>query len=161
MVISEDDVICRSCANLINTLDKLEAEIFSVRMNVLRFLEQKYSLQEGEFLESSKNAKRSQPPQITKSSNQNCQVRKRSSASVSSLPEKNVNKKRNLWMQCNKCRYTTSYNSFGAHHGKNHDIHSRDTEEQRSNEKRLSFISIHRVKLKSSPTQTLSLYCAL
>ena len=50
IVITEDDVICRSCANLMNTLDRLEVEIGSVKRVVLRFLERKYSLEEGELL---------------------------------------------------------------------------------------------------------------
>lgn len=50
IVITEDDVICRSCANLMNTLDRLEVEMGSVKRVVLRFLERKYSLEEGELL---------------------------------------------------------------------------------------------------------------
>lgn len=50
IVITEDDVICRSCANLMNTLDRLEVEIGSVKRVVLRFLERKYLLEEGELL---------------------------------------------------------------------------------------------------------------
>ena len=63
MVISEDDIICRGCANLMNTLDRLETEMGSVRSVVLRFLERKYSLQEGEL----QNSKMTEyyPPQIT------------------------------------------------------------------------------------------------
>jgi hypothetical protein len=50
VVISEDDIICRGCANLMNTLDRLETEMGSVRNVVLRFLEKKYALEEGELL---------------------------------------------------------------------------------------------------------------
>lgn len=55
VVITEDDVICRSCANLMNTLDRLEVEMGSVRRVVLRFLERKYALEEGELLNQSTN----------------------------------------------------------------------------------------------------------
>ncbi|EFN89808.1 hypothetical protein EAI_13998 [Harpegnathos saltator] len=66
VVISEDDVICRSCASHINTLDRLEMEMRNVRNHVLRFLERKYCLEEGELLGNSDRPKPSHPPQITK-----------------------------------------------------------------------------------------------
>ncbi|KOC69541.1 hypothetical protein WH47_05484 [Habropoda laboriosa] len=122
VVISEDDVICRSCANLINTLDKLEIEMCNVRDNVLRFLEQKYSLEEGELLGNSETQKRSQPPQITKCNNQtltNCQ-NKRDVILSSNTTEKAKHKKSNVWLQCDKCQYTTLHNSFMVHHIKDH-----------------------------------------
>lgn len=56
VVITEDDVICRSCANLMNTLDRLEVEMGSVRRVVLRFLERKYSLDEGELLQQTSSS---------------------------------------------------------------------------------------------------------
>lgn len=63
VVISEDDIICRGCANLMNTLDRLETEMGSVRNVVLRFLEKKYALEEGELL-NNKTAVSCPPPQI-------------------------------------------------------------------------------------------------
>ncbi|XP_046813024.1 uncharacterized protein LOC124421644 isoform X2 [Vespa crabro] len=117
VVISEDDVICRSCANLINTLDRLETEMSNVRENVLRFLEQKYSLEEGELLGNSEKPKPSQPPQITRSNNHNsnkCFKRKDDILCVNTM-EHNKGKK-NVWMQCDKCKYTTHHNSFMIHH---------------------------------------------
>lgn len=117
VVISEDDVICRSCANLINTLDRLETEMCNVRGNVLRFLEQKYSLEEGELLGNSQKPKLSQPPQITRSNAHNsnkCFKRKDDILCVNTL-EHNKGKK-NVWMQCDKCKYTTHHNSFMIHH---------------------------------------------
>ncbi|XP_046141423.1 uncharacterized protein LOC114882299 [Osmia bicornis bicornis] len=123
VVISEDDVICRSCANLINTLDRLEVEIYNVRDNVLRFLEQKYSLEEGELLGNNEKQKRSQPPQITKCNNQiitNCQGKKRDVILSSNIAEKTKHKKSNVWLQCDKCQYTTLHNSFMVHHVRNH-----------------------------------------
>lgn len=122
VVISEDDIICRSCANLINTLDRLEVETYSLRDNVLRFLEQKYSLEEGELLGNNEKQKRSQPPQITKCNNQiitNCQNKKRDVLSPLNT-EKAKNKKSNIWLQCDKCQYTTLHNSFMVHHIKDH-----------------------------------------
>lgn len=64
VVISEDDIICRGCANLMNTLDRLETEMGSVRNVVLRFLEKKYALEEGELL-NNKMTGFCPPPQIT------------------------------------------------------------------------------------------------
>jgi hypothetical protein len=64
VVISEDDIICRGCANLMNTLDRLETEMGSVRNVVLRFLEKKYALEEGELL-NNKTTVSCPPPQIT------------------------------------------------------------------------------------------------
>ncbi|EFN64416.1 hypothetical protein EAG_00846 [Camponotus floridanus] len=68
VVISEDDVICRSCAIRINHLDRLEMEMRNIRDHVLRFLEKKYSLEDGELRGGGDKPKSCQPPQITKSS---------------------------------------------------------------------------------------------
>lgn len=59
VVIAEEDVICRACTSMMNNLDRLEREMFSVRTVVLRFLEKKYDLEEGELV----NTKISFPPQ--------------------------------------------------------------------------------------------------
>ncbi|XP_033351109.1 uncharacterized protein LOC117234228 [Bombus vosnesenskii] len=122
VVISEDDVICRSCANLINTLDRLDVEMCNIRDNVLRFLEQKYSLEKGELLGNNDKQKRSQPPQITKCNTQattNYQSRKDVILS-SNITEKSKHKKSNIWLQCDKCQYTTLHNSFMVHHIRDH-----------------------------------------
>lgn len=121
VVISEDDVICRSCANLINTLDRFEVEMCNLRDNVLRFLEQKYSLEKGELLSSNEKQRRSQPPQIRKCHNQiatNCQGKKRDVILSSHITENTKNKKNNVWLQCDKCQYTTPHNSFMVHHNR-------------------------------------------
>lgn len=52
VVISEDDIICRSCHTMLNNLDRLEKEMSSVRSVILRFLEKKYELEEGELANS-------------------------------------------------------------------------------------------------------------
>jgi hypothetical protein len=44
VVVSHGEYICRGCANLLNTLDRLEAEISSVKRIVLNFVERKYRL---------------------------------------------------------------------------------------------------------------------
>lgn len=49
VVVSEDDIICRSCTTMMNNLDRLEKEMSSVRSVILRFLEKKYDLEEGEL----------------------------------------------------------------------------------------------------------------
>ncbi|XP_014602128.1 PREDICTED: uncharacterized protein LOC106785856 [Polistes canadensis] len=117
VVISEDDVICRSCANLINTLDRLETEMCSIRENVLRFLEQKYSLKEGELLDNSEKPKLSQPPQITRSNTRNSCNRFKRKDDTLCVNTMEYNKgKKNVWMQCDKCKYTTHHNSFMIHH---------------------------------------------
>ncbi|XP_033331088.2 uncharacterized protein LOC117223071 [Megalopta genalis] len=123
VVISEDDVICRSCANRINTLDRLEVEMITLRDKVLRFLEQKYSLEEGELLDINEKQKRSQPPQITKCKGQpvtNHRSKKRDIVLPSPVNERMKNKKSNIWLQCDKCQYTTLHNSFMVHHVREH-----------------------------------------
>ncbi|XP_076643758.1 uncharacterized protein LOC143353992 [Halictus rubicundus] len=125
VVISEDDVICRSCANRINTLDRLEVEMITLRDNVLRFLERKYSLEEGELLDINEKQKRSQPPQITKCKGQpvtSHQFRQTDIALPSYVNENMKNKKSNIWLQCDKCQYTTLHNSFMVHHVREHTI---------------------------------------
>nr|XP_031839012.1 uncharacterized protein LOC116429810 isoform X2 [Nomia melanderi] len=123
VVISEDDVICRSCANRINMLDRLEVEMITLRDNVLRFLERKYSLEEGELLGVNEKQKRSQPPQITKCTFQpreNYQYKKQNITSPSYISGKTKDKKSNIWLQCDKCQYTTLHNSFMVHHVRDH-----------------------------------------
>lgn len=61
VVATEDDVICRSCANLMNTLDRLESEMSSVRRVVLKFLEKTYSLEEGKLLNQSGDTPSNEP----------------------------------------------------------------------------------------------------
>ncbi|XP_012281999.1 uncharacterized protein LOC105700589 isoform X2 [Orussus abietinus] len=122
VVISEDDVICRSCANLMNTLDRLETEMRGVRDAVLRFLERKYALADGELLSNYKGGKPCQPPRITRVENGNtCHSRKRG-AGLPSEGVQNMSKlrKTDVWLQCNKCRYTTEYNTFMVHHIRQH-----------------------------------------
>ncbi|XP_069671145.1 uncharacterized protein [Periplaneta americana] len=145
VVISEDDIICRGCANLMNTLDRLETEMGSVRNVVLRFLEKKYALEEGELL-NNKATNFCPPPQITSrntsvvpgsrtrynTNGESFMSRKRKAAlseieseQENSLPGQNsksqkTDPKSNVWMQCDKCKYTTHYNAFMIHHIRQH-----------------------------------------
>lgn len=64
VVISEDDIICRGCATMINSLDRLEKELGSLRSMVLRYLEKKYDLEDGELVNT-----RSNPPPTPAKSN--------------------------------------------------------------------------------------------
>lgn len=50
VIISEEDVICRGCATMINSLDRLEKEVGSLRSIVLRYLEKKYDMEDGELV---------------------------------------------------------------------------------------------------------------
>jgi len=126
VVISEDDVICRSCGILINTLDRLEVEMRKARDHILHFLERKYSLRDGELCGSDDRPKPCQPPQITKSGMKDL------SACYTRLPNQNddlnssgdeTNRlltKSHSWLQCDKCKYTTHLNSFMVHHLRDH-----------------------------------------
>lgn len=125
VVISEDDVICRSCGVLVNTLDRLETEMRNARNHVLRFLERKYCLKDGELRNNDK-PRSCQPPQITRS----CAAREAAAAvaAVAKSPSKNDNSeghkrappKSPSWLQCDKCKYTTHLNSFMIHHLREH-----------------------------------------
>lgn len=135
VVICEDDIICRGCANLINTLDRLETEMNSVRKVVLQFLEKKYSLEEGELI-NNKATNYGLPPQITSRNmsprsvmTENFMYQKRKAAllelenecnSGMSDKTKKSNSKNDIWMQCDKCKYTTHYNAFMIHHVRQH-----------------------------------------
>jgi hypothetical protein len=44
VVVSNSDKICRSCANLLNTVDRLEFEATNTKQTLLSSLERKYSL---------------------------------------------------------------------------------------------------------------------
>lgn len=116
VVISEDDVICRSCANLINTLDRLESEMNGVKSTVLRYLERKYCLDEGELL-NNESVKHGQPPHVTQTG-ENDKQRK-----AVNLLDESVSKnkqKKSIALQCDKCKYTTDYNTFMVHHIRQH-----------------------------------------
>ncbi|XP_014483972.1 PREDICTED: uncharacterized protein LOC106749235 isoform X2 [Dinoponera quadriceps] len=123
VVISEDDVICRSCANHINTLDRLETETRNVRDHILRFLERKYSLEEGELLGNSDKPRPSQPPQITKSTSVeivgSCINRSRVDAKIYNRNQQQPKHSRSH-LQCDKCKYTTHLNSFMMYHIRDH-----------------------------------------
>ncbi|KAL6258652.1 hypothetical protein P5V15_010605 [Pogonomyrmex californicus] len=108
VVISEDDVICRNCGSLFSKLDRLESEMYETRDRILHFLEQKYSLKDGE-LRCKDKPKLCQPPQITKSS-------VKSNENGSSSGNKKILEKSHLWMRCNKCKYTTRLDSFTMRH---------------------------------------------
>ncbi|KAL6441415.1 hypothetical protein ACFW04_003556 [Cataglyphis niger] len=129
VVISEDDVICRSCAILINTLDRLETEMRNVRDHVLRFLEQKYSLEDGELRGGGDKPKPCQPPQITKSSTKEItdysskqnEIDLETEGKKNSIEEDNkIQKNSHSWLQCDKCKYTTRLNSFMMYHLRDH-----------------------------------------
>ncbi|XP_025154829.1 uncharacterized protein LOC105181379 [Harpegnathos saltator] len=125
VVISEDDVICRSCASHINTLDRLEMEMRNVRNHVLRFLERKYCLEEGELLGNSDRPKPSHPPQITKCNTteiiDSCIKRNNVDSEIylynrNQEKEQQQLKQSHARLQCDKCKYTTNLNSFMMHH---------------------------------------------
>ncbi|XP_039313408.1 uncharacterized protein LOC105207811 isoform X2 [Solenopsis invicta] len=112
VVISEDDVICRSCGILVNTLDRLETEMRQAQNYILHFLEKKYSLADGELRGYGDKPKPCQPPQITRSeTTETCDL--------NSLGKKILTKSQ-IWLQCNKCKYTTHHDSFMMHHMKDH-----------------------------------------
>lgn len=127
VVISEDDVICRSCATHINTLDRLEMETRNVRDHILRFLERKYCLEEGELLNNSNRPRLSQPPQITKSNTMeiigNCISQSEVDSEMYSYNRNQQQqhlKQSHSCLQCDKCKYTTQLNSFMMYHMRNH-----------------------------------------
>ncbi|XP_043474770.1 uncharacterized protein LOC122506568 [Leptopilina heterotoma] len=109
IIISEEDIICRSCANLINTLDRLEMEMKTVKGNVLRYLERKYSFD---------NADLNTNDSINKSTQQ---------LKVTATKEKKQNILNNLTatdnkklISCDKCRYSTNHQTFMIHHLRQH-----------------------------------------
>lgn len=130
VVISEDDVICRSCAILINCLDRLEMEMHNVRDRVLRFLEEKYSLKSGELRYGGSRPKPCQPPQITKSSTKDmvdyCDKQNKIDLETEErksniyLEDNKIQKNFHSWLQCDKCKYTTRLNSFTMDHLRDH-----------------------------------------
>ncbi|XP_054278506.1 uncharacterized protein LOC128996962 isoform X2 [Macrosteles quadrilineatus] len=117
VVISEDDIICRSCTTMLNNLDRLEKEMSSARAVILRFLEKKYELEEGELLNS--QVVLPPPPTIPDS----VTAFKKPESSVPTFHERKkqsaaaeVEGKANVWMQCDRCKYTTPYSSFMINH---------------------------------------------
>jgi len=118
VVISEEDVICRGCATMINSLDRLEKEVGSLRSIVLRYLEKKYEMDDGELV----NARSNIPVGTTGKSKDgragspiDFQVKKRKAASAGEEEEAPPGKDQ-TWLQCDRCKYTTHLNSFMVHH---------------------------------------------
>ncbi|XP_032668479.1 uncharacterized protein LOC116842839 isoform X2 [Odontomachus brunneus] len=127
VVISEDDVICRSCANHINTLDRLEVETRNVRSYILRFLERKYCLEKGELLDNSDRPRPSQPPQITKCNSteiiSSCIKQSKVDSEIYSHTRNQQQQqqlKQSHLLECDKCKYTTHINSFMMYHINDH-----------------------------------------
>lgn len=79
-----------------------------MRRTVLHFLEKKYSLEEGELMRSS-DAK------VKVSGQTQHQTLKGKGSKV------NKGEGPKAMLQCNKCQYTTKFNSFMTFHLKNHD----------------------------------------
>lgn len=113
---------------MMNTLDRLEKEMNSLRSVVLRYLEKKYELEEDEL---SKDL----TPQIKNNTRltgskksigmNDMAARKRKAASMDGDVEEWTDKdkkegKANTWLQCDRCKYTTLYNSFMVHHVRKH-----------------------------------------
>lgn len=115
-------MICRSCANLVNTLDRLEMEMRNIRDHVLQFIEKKYCLEEGELRGGSDRPKPSQPPQITKCNAKDIgsYCTKKSEINFETYTKDKKQKKSHSWLQCDKCKYTTHLNSFMMHHIRDH-----------------------------------------
>ncbi|XP_073975445.1 uncharacterized protein isoform X2 [Rhodnius prolixus] len=134
VVISEDDIICRGCATMINSLDRLEKELGSLRSMVLRYLEKKYDLEDGELV----NTRSNPPPTPAKSNKDNksegaladFQSRKRKAMSSDLDSDELKDTKDGTWFQCDKCKYTTNYNSFMVHHARSQ--HKETTETQQN-----------------------------
>lgn len=122
-VISEDDVICRSCAILINTFDRLEIEMRNIRDHVLQFIKLKYALTDGDLQDSNSRPKPCQPPQITRSNMKEiagyCAEQNEIDLETYSKNKK-MQKKSHSWLQCDKCKYTTQSNSFMMYHLRDH-----------------------------------------
>ncbi|KAL0118517.1 hypothetical protein PUN28_009290 [Cardiocondyla obscurior] len=118
VVISEDDVICRSCGVLINNLDRAEMEMCTMRDTILNFLEHKYSLKEGEL--HSDQPKPCQFPQITKSRMKDTSVYFNQLNKNDSNQDDSKEMVSHSWLQCNKCKYTTHLNCFTTYHLKDY-----------------------------------------
>lgn len=122
-VISEDDVICRGCATLINTFDRMEIEMRDIRDNVLRFIKLKYALTDGDLQDSNNRPKPCQPPQITRSNVKEttsyCTEQNEIDLETYSKDQKQKEKSPS-WLQCDKCKYTTQSNSFMMNHLRDH-----------------------------------------
>lgn len=112
-------MICRSCGILINTLDRLEMEMRRTRDDILRLLEQKYSLEDGELCGD--KPKPCQPPQITRSGMRDSVCCKLWNEGDSNPGDsKRIPKRSHSWLQCDKCKYITHLSSFMRRHSRDH-----------------------------------------
>lgn len=51
-VIENTDIICRSCVNIFNTMDRLMLQLANLGNTILNYLEEKYSLIPGEIFQT-------------------------------------------------------------------------------------------------------------
>lgn len=112
IIISEEDIICRSCANLINTLDRLEMEMKTVKGTVLRYLERKYSLDNDDELNPNDSIHNSKQLKHTPTKENKKQQTTPNDSTV-------TNNKKKL-LTCDKCRYSTNHQTFMIHHLRQH-----------------------------------------
>lgn len=112
VIVSEDDVICRRCLTLFNTMDKYEFDLENVRTRLKSFINKKYSIEEEEppakipRLEESR-AYRYQVPATNKVSAED-QLKHLSSSPVKKGPVK--------LYKCIACDFkTTDLNAFQPH----------------------------------------------
>uniref|UniRef100_A0A8D8T4K9 Uncharacterized protein n=1 Tax=Cacopsylla melanoneura TaxID=428564 RepID=A0A8D8T4K9_9HEMI len=117
VVVEETDIICRSCWNILNTMDRLECQLFKLGNTVLNFFEKKYFLSPGELFQTA-------PPLVVV-------FKKESEVSESESSEKEKeddpkkdstkeDKENDKLIQCAECNYATEFKAMMVFHMRQH-----------------------------------------
>ncbi|BES98384.1 Zinc finger protein [Nesidiocoris tenuis] len=117
VIVSEEDTICKGCATMINSLDRLEKELTSLRTLVLKYIEKKYQISEGELVNSRANITPCPTGGGAKSQSGNGNngsidflTRKKRAMYGEINPDDLKDTKDSIWLQCDRCKFTTPCN---------------------------------------------------
>lgn len=114
-VIENTDIICRSCVNIFNTMDRLMLQLANLGNTILNYLEEKYSLIPGEIFQTApplhvvfkkdiSKAQTDEPNKISKNTG-----------------EKEKTAAKELSCQIPECSYTTTFKALMVFHMRQHD----------------------------------------
>ncbi|KAL1459187.1 hypothetical protein WDU94_011194 [Cyamophila willieti] len=117
VVVEETDIICQSCWNILNTMDRLESQLFKLGNTVLNFFEKKYFLSPGELFKTA-------PPLVVTFKKEAVDVAEseaRDKESVEELRKDSTEEKENdKLIRCAECNYGTEFNAMMVFHMRQH-----------------------------------------
>lgn len=118
VIIEENDVICRSCFNILNTMERLESQLRKLGSTIFNFLEDKYSLKTGEMFESAPPLQIlfKKDPLNTVKDKEN--KKSKDTDAVKDGASKKPDETKAL--TCDQCNYSTPFRAFMVFHIREH-----------------------------------------